>query len=109
MKRFPEFLEKKTIDEKSNELITDPDHPKIPAAAKADQKKPGYSLGVEDVTGQGNVRASKAKVGVDYNVSKRATVRVEVSRGIHDSQDAAAWSRSVEDENAAKAKYKISF
>ena len=107
--KVSEDLQEKMINEKLNKLITDPDHSKTLGAEAGRQKKMGYNFGVEDATGHGEVRASKAKVGVDYKMSQNATVGVEASRGIHDSQDAAAWGRSVEDENAAKAKYKLSF
>ncbi len=72
-------------------------------------KKLGYNLGIEDATGEGNVRVSNAKIGVDYKVSKNSTVGVEARQGIHDTQDAAAWGKSVNDETAARAKYKLSF
>ncbi|MFH0985048.1 MAG: thermonuclease family protein [Candidatus Omnitrophota bacterium] len=78
-------------------------------AKEEDRKKLGYKLGLEDVTGRGDVRASNAKIGVDYKVSENSTVGVEASQGIHDSQDAAAWGKSVDDATAAQAKYKISF
>ncbi len=92
-----------------NEVTFEPGPPEIPDAVKADQKKLGYNLGFEDSTGQGDVRASNFKIGVNYKVSENSTVGVEASRGIHDTQDAAAWGRSVDDENAAQAKYKLSF
>jgi micrococcal nuclease len=76
---------------------------------EGDQKKIGYTLGIEDTTGLGDVRTSKATVGADYKVSKNATVGVEAGRGIHDGQDASAWGKSVDDETAAQAKYKLSF
>jgi endonuclease YncB( thermonuclease family) len=76
---------------------------------EVDQKKVNYKFGIEDATGLGNVRTSNAKVGADYKVSKNATVGVEASQGIHDTQDAAAWGQSVDDETAAQAKYKLSF
>jgi hypothetical protein len=83
--------------------------PEIPDAAKTGPQKLGYNFGVEDATGRGDVRVSNAKIGVDYKVSENSTVGVEASQGIHDSQDAAAWGRSVEDETSAQAKYKLSF
>lgn len=78
-------------------------------AKEAGPKKLDYKFGIEDATGRGDVRASNAKVGVDYKVSENATLGVEASQGIHDSQDAAAWGKSVDDATAAKAKYKITF
>jgi len=75
-------------------------------AARADLD---YHVGVEDATGLGNVRASNAKIGVDYKVSPNSTVGVEASRKINDAQDAAAWGKSTDDGNAAQAKYKLSF
>ena len=77
--------------------------------AETDQKKVGYHFGVEDATGLGNVRASNAKIGVDYKVSENATVGVEAGRKIYDSQDAAAWEKSAKDGSSAQAKYKLSF
>lgn len=76
---------------------------------EADGKNMNYKFGVEDTTGLGNVRTSNAKVGADYKMSKNSAVGVEVRRGIHDSQDASAWGKSVDDETAAQAKYKLSF
>ena len=78
-------------------------------ASEGDKKKLGYTFGLEDATGLGSVRASKAKVGVDYKVSENATVGVEAKQGLHDANDASAWGKSVEDETAAQAKYKLSF
>lgn len=78
-------------------------------ASEGDKKKLGYTFGLEDVTGLGSVRASNAKVGVDYKVSKNATVGVEAKQGLHDGNDASAWGKSVDDETAAQAKYKLSF
>ena len=77
--------------------------------AEADRKSLDYHVGVEDATGLGNVRASNAKIGVDYKVSPNSTVGVEASRKINDVQDAAAWGKSTDDGNAAQAKYKLSF
>ncbi|MEI7751362.1 MAG: thermonuclease family protein [Candidatus Omnitrophota bacterium] len=76
---------------------------------EADQENLDYKLGLEDATGLGNVRASSAKIGVDYKVSENSTVGVEARQGIHDTGDAKAWGQSVDDETAAQAKYKISF
>jgi len=76
---------------------------------ESDQKNMDYKLGLEDVTGLGNVRASNAKIGVDYKMSDNSTVGVEARQGIHDTQDAKAWGQSVDDETAAQAKYKLSF
>jgi len=77
--------------------------------AETDQKKVGYHFGVEDATGLGSVRASNAKVGVDYKMSENSTVGVEAGRTINDAQDAAAWEKSAKDGNSAQAKYKLSF
>lgn len=77
--------------------------------AETGQKKLGYHFGIEDATGLGNVRASNAKVGVDYKMSENSTVGVEAGRKINDAQDAAAWEKSTEDGNTAQAKYKLSF
>ncbi len=92
-----------------NEVIAELKHPAIPVAVEADKKKLGYDFGIEDATGQGKVRTSSAKVGVNYKVSQNSTVGVELKRGLHDAQDAAAWGKSVDDENAAQAKYKLLF
>jgi hypothetical protein len=83
--------------------------PEISDKAEAEKKKVGYKFGLEDVTGQGTVRASNLKMGVDYKVSERSSVGVEASQGLHDTNDAAAWGKSVDDETAAKARYKVSF
>jgi hypothetical protein len=81
----------------------------IPGEAEAKKKKMDYNFGLEDTTRQGSVRASNVTVGVDYKVSENATVGVAASQGIHDSQDAAAWGSSTDDETAAHAKYKLAF
>ena len=88
--------------------------PAIPGVAvaepeKEDLKKLDYKLGIDDVTGRSSVRASNVKIGVDYKVSPNATLGVEATQGLHDSQDAAAWGKSADDETAAQAKYKLSF
>ena len=93
----------------SNPLTIEVKAKKEISPAEADQKKLDYNVGVEDATGQGNVRVSTAKAGVDYKMSKNATVGVQASQQIHDSQDAAAWGGADDDETAAQAKYKLSF
>ncbi|MFA7255121.1 MAG: hypothetical protein WC133_03365 [Candidatus Omnitrophota bacterium] len=109
----PEILQEKDVAEKSvytlSEVALEPELLEIPGAGEADQKKLGYNLGIEDVTGRGNVRASNLKIGVDYKVSKNSSVGIEARQGVHDTQDAAAWGASVDDETAARAKYKLSF
>jgi hypothetical protein len=83
--------------------------PEVPVEAEGEKKKIDYNLGFEDTTRQGSVRASNVIIGVDYKVSENATVGVAASQGIHDSQDAAAWGGSSDDETAAHAKYKLAF
>ena len=76
---------------------------------KAGPKKMLLNLNVEDVTGIGNVRVVKPRIGVEYKVSENSAIGVEASRGIHDTLDAAAWGKPVKDEKAAEVKYKILF
>lgn len=92
-----------------NKIIPEPEQPAIPVEQEADQKKIGYNFGIDDTTGRGSVRTSKAKIGVDYKVSKDSTVGVEASRKIHDAQDAEAWGKSVDDDHEAQVKYKLLF
>lgn len=92
-----------------DETVLKPEFPEIPETEETQLRKVAYHFGVEDVTGRGDVRASNAKISVDYKVSQNATVGVEARQGMHDSQDAAAWGKSVDDETAAQAKYKLSF
>lgn len=91
------------------ENISGEEEPITPPDIAAKPKKLSYSYGVDDSTGQGDVRSATAKTGVDYKVSERAFVGVEAGRKIHDTQDAAAWNRKVEDENEAQVKYKLAF
>ena len=93
-------LEGKVVE--TEEQLTAPDSAEKP-------KKISFNYGIDDSTGQGNVRAVTAKAGVDLKVTERAAVGVEVSKKIHDTQDAAAWNQKAEDENEAKVKYKLSF
>ena len=72
-------------------------------------QKLGYNYGIEDATGQGNVRASAVKMGVEYKVTEKSSLGIEASKEVHDSRDAAAWGKSVKDETAAGVKYKVSF
>lgn len=85
--------------------------PRAPeAAASSGDQKVDYKFGIEDATSSsGYVRTAHVKVGMDYKVSDQSALGIEARRRIHDSQDAAAWGRSVEDENAAQAKYKLEF
>lgn len=92
-----------------SEVVPGTERSEILLGAKAKKKKMGYSLGLEDVTDQGSVRASNIKIGIDYKVSKNASVGVAATRGIHDTKDAAAWGNSVDDETAAQANYKLLF
>jgi hypothetical protein len=73
------------------------------------KSKIDYGYSVEDSTGEANVRATTAKIGADYRVTERSALGVEAGRTMHDTRDAAAWKRSVEDENTAQIKYKLSF
>lgn len=102
-------FQEKEVSGISGEVIPGPESPGITDKKEADRKKLGYRLGIEDATSYGKVRASNVKIGADYKVSENATVGVEASRKIYDSQDAAAWGSSVEDEHTAQAKYKLSF
>lgn len=92
-------------------IVYDPPQEAMPVNVPlVKNKKLGYSYGLQDVTPSGgNVRATTAKVGVDYKVTERASLGVETARTIHDSQDAAAWGESVKDENSAEVKYKLEF
>lgn len=111
--RIPEAIQEKVTVKKLvyslSEEELEPELLEIPGAGEANPKKLGYDFGIEDVTGQGNVRASNLKIGVDYKVSENSTVGVEARQGVHDTQDAAAWGASMDDETAARAKYKLSF
>ena len=111
--QFPGSSPAEAIPEKVvftlSEVDLEPEQPEIPGEAEAKKKKIDYSFGLEDTTRQGSVRASNVTVGVDYKVSENATVGVAASQGIHDSQDAAAWGGSADDETAAQAKYTLSF
>ncbi len=93
----------------SNEVIQKQDYRQIQGAVKPDPKKLSYNLGVKDKTGRSNVRTSNLNVGADYKLSKNATVSVQASQGMHDSGDASAWGKSIDDEAGAQAKYKLSF
>lgn len=77
--------------------------------AKPAPKKLRYNFNLEDATGPGDVRIMDTRIGVEYHTSQNYAVGVEASRGIHDTQDASAWGRSIKDENAAQVKYKKFF
>jgi len=82
---------------------------KVEAPTENKARRLGLNYGVEDVTGPGKVRQVIAKAGVDYKVTESATLGAETGRTIHDPQDAAAWKKTVEEENIATVKYRMSF
>lgn len=104
-------IEVTEASEKEFHLAFDPPkNPEPPTVIDNKEKKLGYSYGLQDATESGgNVRATTAKVGLDFKVTPRTSLGVEAARKIHDSQDAAAWGETVEDENSAEVKYKLSF
>ncbi len=76
---------------------------------KKKKKKIKLNYGIVAGQPQGEIRTSGARVGVDYEVTGRHSVGVETRHAMYDRQDAAAWDKDGEDEDAAEVKYKLSF
>jgi len=90
-------------------LEMDQEFSSSPLKPEPKRKKFGFNYGLDDSTGLGDVRAKTVTAGVDYNMTERASLGVAAGRKIYDSEDAAAWDQTVEDENTAQVKYKLSF
>lgn len=106
----PATTERKVMEYRLMELPPDKPRPALAdAAAEPTYKKINLNYGLRENEGSGMVRVKQLKLGADYRVSQHQTIGVETTQEFADVQDAQAWDKSPQGEQAASVKYKVNF